>query len=155
MSDGIIQLTMETGYPWDGHIQLNVHGSKKMQPCTLYLRLPGWTTGAVMENTLYRSFPLPGTAEGPYQLTINGTSYTADNGLAALQRGPVVYCMEEQNCSVPIEQVTAGRFATAAVSFRENVPGGVTVLIGEGVTAVPYFAWANRGAGKMKVWIPE
>lgn len=191
--DGTLRLSMETDYPWDGHIQLNVRCSKKMQPCALYLRLPGWTTGAVMGGNLYRSSPLTETTEDPYLLTVNGKPYiphcengylkierqwndgdtvrlslpmparvvkcddhvTADKGLLALQRGPVVYCIEEQDCSVPIEQVTAGRFAAAAASFRENVLGGVTILTGEGVTAVPYFAWSNRGTGKMKVWIPE
>jgi len=115
----------------------------------LFICTRHFCTNQKNDNTVSLTLPMP------VRIVKCDDHVTADKGLAALQRGPIVYCIEEQDCSVPIEQLTAGQFAAAAVSFRENILGGVTVLTGEGVTDVPYFAWSNRGAGKMKVWIPE
>jgi hypothetical protein len=50
--------------------------------------------------------------------------------------------------------------------FRPSLVGGIGVVTGPGtaidakgahkvqVTAIPYFAWANRGKGEMAVWVP-
>ncbi|MCI1208142.1 MAG: glycoside hydrolase family 127 protein [Treponema sp.] len=104
-----------------------------------------WTDG----DTIQLYLPLP------VQFVRCDDQVVENRGQLALQRGPVVYCIEEQDCAVPLEQITAGRFTAAAASFRKDFLGGVTLLSGEGVTAVPYYAWSNRGVGKMKVWIPE
>jgi hypothetical protein len=37
--------------------------------------------------------------------------------------------------------------------FDKTLLGGVTVISGGGLTAVPYYAWNNRGRGEMTVWI--
>ena len=36
-----------------------------------------------------------------------------------------------------------------------NVLGGIVTLTDGSLTAVPYFAWANRGSGQMRVWVPD
>jgi DUF1680 family protein len=104
-------------------------------------------------------------------------------GKTALLRGPLVYCFEgvdNQDQSVRTIGVKAGKKirpfeegvepeslyqAGAEISRFEAVDkpdllGGVTVLRGPGVddkaseiTAVPYFAWANRGLSPMRIWI--
>jgi DUF1680 family protein len=96
-----------------------------------------------------------------------------DLGKVALQRGPLMYCAEwidnkgrTSNLVVP-----AGTRFTAA--YRPELLNGVVVLNGQvpavqtgedGVsvstqqhafTAIPYYAWANRGKGEMQLWFPE
>jgi DUF1680 family protein len=40
-------------------------------------------------------------------------------------------------------------------AFRADLLGGLEVITGPSVTAIPYFAWANRGPGEMIVWVKE
>lgn len=77
-----------------------------------------------------------------------------DQGKVSLQRGPLVYCAEwadnkgkTANLSVPLK-------AGFKTDFRKYLLNGVTVLDGAGLTAIPYYSWANRGKGEMTVWFP-
>lgn len=80
----------------------------------------------------------------------------ADNrGKAALQRGPVVYCIEEQDCALPFDEITMRNFSEAHSLYNASLLGGVMVIEGHSVRAIPYYAWSNRGVGRMKVWMPE
>ena len=94
-----------------------------------------------------------------------------DEGRVALERGPLVYCAEwpdnggsALNLVVPDEAALTGE-------FRPDLLGGVGVVTGEiraavrgadgvsvesiphALTAIPYYAWANRGKGEMTVWL--
>jgi hypothetical protein len=82
-----------------------------------------------------------------------------DRGKAAIQRGPVVYCLEAvDNAAVD----NTSRVADAKLPldaelnhrFDPNLLGGVEVITGKDLVAIPYFAWNNRGKGEMAVWIP-
>lgn len=96
----------------------------------------------------------------------------ADSGLVALQRGPLVFCAEQ----IDLEGQDPGHCIIAGETPLEFNPSpGILNGIGtiEGITlkfdpesrskpvtgeiafrAIPYFAWANRGKGKMRVWFP-
>jgi uncharacterized protein len=101
--------------------------------------------------------------------TVAHPKVEANRGRVALERGPIVYCLEG------LDQPAGWVFDlqipdTAAIrnEFREGVLGGVTVLRGMasrfrqekgGVvrdagefTAIPYYAWAHRGRAQMTVW---
>jgi uncharacterized protein len=73
---------------------------------------------------------------------------------AAIQRGPIVYCVEAIDNGGKASNITLPQNAELTASFDPNLLGGVTVIRGNGVTAIPYFAWNNRGKGEMEVWIP-
>jgi uncharacterized protein len=80
-----------------------------------------------------------------------------DRGKAAIQRGPVVYCLEAVDNAAGGEHVRDIHLpleAALALEFRANLLGGVEVITGGGIVAVPYYAWNNRGKGEMAVWIP-
>ena len=98
-------------------------------------------------------------------------------GRYALQRGPLVYCFEDiDNPDGNFETLSLGDDASLDVVFDGELLGGITRLRGTGtvfnaeqwqnslylskpsakqmdVTAIPYYAWCNRGAGQMAVWI--
>jgi len=89
----------------------------------------------------------------------------ADRGKVALMRGPVVYCLEAvDHPKGDVFQVSLPREAELAAEHRADLLGGVTVLRAKGkdgqqrgvdLTAVPYYAWANRASGAMTVWMDE
>jgi DUF1680 family protein len=84
-------------------------------------------------------------------------SVAANRGRRALQRGPLVYAVEGVDHGGSIAGITLpaepdDRFLA---HYRPDLLGGVVTLEDDrGVTAIPYFAWANRGPGEMAVWLP-
>jgi DUF1680 family protein len=92
-----------------------------------------------------------------------------DHGKLALERGPIVYCIEgkDQKDSTVFNKYILQN-AVINASFDKNLLGGVVVLTGKAkeveqdgeVTdatfrAIPYSTWNNRGADEMEVWIPQ
>ena len=84
---------------------------------------------------------------------------TADRGMLALERGPVVYCLEGQDQpggTVFDKYIPDGTDIQAA--FDPELLGGIMVLsgtVGEvPFKAIPYSTWNNRGTDQMTVWIP-
>lgn len=108
----------------------------------------------------------------PVQRIIAHENVTADRGKIALQRGPVVYCAEWPDFKDKhVLNLVLENNAELKSEFRPDFLKGVSVITGvaknvqyangnktEGTnvdfTAIPYFAWANRGPGEMAVWIP-
>jgi len=89
----------------------------------------------------------------------------ADQGKVALMRGPIIYCFEKiDNPNVNIPSIALPREAKMRAEHRPELLSGVTILQGKALvdgkqptklTAVPYYAWANREKGAMTVWINE
>ena len=91
----------------------------------------------------------------------------ADRGKVALMRGPIVYCLEAvDHTGVDVSRLALPRKTALGAAHRAELLGGVTVLQGEALadgdrkrpaklTAIPYYAWANRKQGPMTVWIDE
>ena len=83
-----------------------------------------------------------------------------NRGLAAIQRGPLVYAVEGVDHGGSIDGVALPTNAGFIPTHRSDLLGGVTLIEaatanGESAfTAVPYFAWANRERGPMAVWLP-
>jgi len=91
----------------------------------------------------------------------------------ALQRGPLVYCLEgADNLDSAVRNIVVPQSAEFSASFEPQLLNGVMVLQAKGtstkrqvnsdalirstqtVKAIPYYSWNNRGAGEMEVWIP-
>lgn len=88
-------------------------------------------------------------------------------GKIALERGPIVYCLEGQDQA---DHHVFNKFlphdAAISAHFEPELLGGVTVLEAKGwqveadgktcetlLRAIPYSTWNNRGCDKMEVWI--
>ena len=105
-------------------------------------------------------------------------------GSLAILRGPLVYCLEQidQSPDLNLMDVAVNPYLPLEETWRADLLGGVVTLQTSGVmrtpdawqedlylpfgsvqspqraatlTAVPYFAWANRGPGAMRVWLPQ
>lgn len=91
-----------------------------------------------------------------------------DRGKIALQRGPLVYCTEwADNREVKVLSLTLGEKSSYSTKYVPDLLNGVTIIqtresnakapaVKGGnasiITAIPYYAWANRGQGEMTVW---
>jgi hypothetical protein len=114
-----------------------------------------WTAGDRIDLTL----PMP-----PRRVLAHAG--VKDNvGKAAIQRGPIVYSLEGIDNGSRVIDAVIPLSAPLTPVFRPELLGGVMVLTADLraaaptmaatriFTAVPYFAWANRGRGEMVVWV--
>lgn len=126
-----------------------------------------WADG----DTLTLEFPMP-----VRQIEAH-PRLTAAAGRAALQRGPMVYCFEGTDNDVTLENVCLPMNAEFSAEYDSTLLEGTVVVRGEAtltatdgndslyqsrtaptnetvtVTAVPYYAWANRDQSEMRVWM--
>lgn len=97
----------------------------------------------------------------------------ADEGRVALQRGPLVYCVEWPdfkdekvlNLLLPPAASLSSKYENTLLDGIQIIYGSVKKLNASAtgainetdtkLTAIPYYAWANRGRGEMAVWIAE
>ena len=81
----------------------------------------------------------------------------ADEGCLAVQRGPLVYCAEQAD-NTNVDDIRLSATTSFNTMFDSTLLGGVVKIFGStqkrGFTLIPYYAWDNREAGKMKVWLP-
>jgi DUF1680 family protein len=121
-----------------------------------------WKAGDVVELGL----PMP------VRRVAANSAVDADQGRLAFQRGPLVFAIEWPD--IPggkVRNLLVAEKAPLATEFRPGLLNGVQVITGSGMalsldteggvnrraqdfTAIPYYAWANRGPGEMMVWIP-
>jgi len=73
-------------------------------------------------------------------------------GLSSIEYGPLVYCAEEVDNKTTFNRITIAAEDTYTVEMNPDLLGGVNVISNGTATFVPYYAWSNRGVGKMKVW---
>ncbi len=94
-------------------------------------------------------------------------------GKVALQRGPVIYCAEWKDNEGKANNIIVPNGSTFTAAFKPDVLNGITELtatvpvvkidaanntistVNQTLTAIPYYAWANRGKGEMTVWFPQ
>jgi DUF1680 family protein len=140
-----------------------------------YLRLErAWAPGDVVELDL----PMAPRLVEPHPW-IEGA-----RGCVAIECGPLVYCLEQaDHPGTALADLEIDAAAPLAAAWDGDRLEGVTVVRAAGcqvdtagwtdrlyrpvgsapppprraaaLTAVPYYAWANRGPGAMRVWIPR
>ncbi|MBA4137052.1 MAG: hypothetical protein C0518_07030 [Opitutus sp.] len=189
-----VHLEVKTDYPWDGKVVVRVTPGSPLN-FALRLRQPGWCREASVRlngevvpctnkagylmllrewqsgDTVVLDFALP-----VFRLRANPRVHH-NRGKVALQRGPIVYCLEEIDNGPGLNRLAIPSDAVLHPRFKPNLLGGVGVIEaavqrvavpGEELysttsptseatqlRAIPYALWANRGEGEMLVWINE
>lgn len=176
-ASGRFEIEVSTDYPRSGRIELTVTAAPDAE-VSVALRVPAWCTAATLDGealapadgyaVLDRAFR-PGDRLcldllQPPRLTRPDERIDAVRGAVAIERGPLVYCLEQadQPADLPVGDVRLGP-GELHEQWRPDLLGGITTITATGraagadasrvLTAVPYFAWANRGPGPMRVWI--
>ena len=122
-----------------------------------------WRPGDVVDLSL----PMP------VRRVVADDRVAADRHRIALQRGPIVYAAEwPDSPGGHVRNLVLPDSSALGAQFRPDLLNGVTVITGQAFglaydaagkvsrteqpfTAIPYYAWANRGRGEMIVWIPR
>ncbi len=189
-------LAVTTEYPWDGKVRLRWELEKPLTR-RLALRIPGWCANPTLRVN-GETVPVEGKLSQGYvqfsrewrsgdeveldlPMTVQRVSahpnVRADRGQVALQRGPLIYCLEQVDQGESLADLYIPAEAVFSAERAPDLLGGVVRLQGEArvappvkwqrtlyqaaasprtvsVSAVPYYAWDNRQPGPMKVWLP-
>lgn len=168
-----VTLKQETNYPWDGQVKLTVTSAQPLNK-ELRIRIPGWCknyTLSVNGNQVKASTDkgyavikdwksgdrIDLNMEMPVEIVSADPRVKQNIGKRAVQRGPLVYCLEE----IDNPKNFANSNLTASTSFEvKDEPGklggikSVEATTGDQkLSLIPYYTWDNRDAGKMEVWI--
>ncbi len=152
LEDGTgVKVVQKTKYPWDGAVEITVTPVKPTE-FTFYLRIPGWSPGTQVQ---VNGKPVSGVTAGQYlavrrkwasgdvihvsfnmgsQVIEANARVVDDYGRVAVQRGPLVYCLEQldQPEGVPLYDISLDLRPKASSQFQEefqsDMLGGIVVL---------------------------
>ena len=169
-----VKVTQKTAYPVDGKVSISVVGGN----IRIAVRVPGWCdsyTGKTEKGYAYLELKEESPVELDFVMKpelIEADPRVLDNcGKYAVQRGPVVYCMESvdngenirdirldssseftlgasSDFGVPTLKIKAYRREKSPTLYRKKTDK----LIETEATLIPYYAFANRGESEMQVW---
>ena len=108
----------------------------------------------------------------PIRRVVADQKVAADRGRVAIERGPLVYCLEDVDNAQAVDRAILPDDSMLQARFVADLLDGLVLLEGEGAFAtqdeagkwsqekaalrlIPYYAWNHRGKGKMEVWIPR
>ncbi len=192
-----LKLKQETNYPWEGAVGITIEECKQA-PFEILVRIPGWAAGTTVKvnGKAVKTDIETGKYARLKRKWKKGDVITIDMPMeaklveghplieevrnqAAIQRGPVVYCLETPDLpeNTSILDVYLPVDASLDAEYKGDFLGGLTTIVGEvylrdskwdamysglekpdwkktKVTFVPYFAWSNRGEAEMSVWLP-
>ena len=169
-----ILLTQETDYPWEGSVKLTISTSQPLEK-EIRLRIPDWCkTYDLSINGKRINVPkekgyavikdwksqdvIALDMDMPVEIVAADPHVKENFDKRAIQRGPLVYCMEEIDNPVYFDQIQLSPSTTFQTAFASDILNGIKTIKTNGraqsATFIPYYAWDNRKAGKMRVWIP-
>lgn len=194
--DGSVKIQVETDFPFDGKIKITTESTVKNW--NLALRIPGYVkeykilvngeecSGISLKNGY---LVLKGAEEDgeyiidfalPVRFMRANPNVRADAGKVALMKGPLVYCLEEEDNGKNLSEIFVDTEQIPGEEYREDLLKGCCVLKLKGkrlrenlwqegalyqeckpsyedveLTAVPYCYWCNRTPGEMTVWLKE
>ena len=187
-----VEFDCATDFPWSNSVAYDIKTPANFE---IRLRNPSWAMGAVVtvngvkqEPKLDKGyFVLRGNwAKGdrieidfdmPVMQIEAHPSVADDRGLAVVQRGPIVYCAEQADNDVQVDEVVVPRGAPMTAQYDAGLLGGAVVVTAQAqrmapldwegglyrpvtppqtvtLRLIPYALWANRGRQKMVTWIP-
>ncbi|MBD2868803.1 glycoside hydrolase family 127 protein [Paenibacillus arenilitoris] len=194
-----VTLRQRSELPWSGRVEFAISVSDKANAAfELALRIPDWfqkglpvlkVNGAEhayrVENgyaKLERDWSDGDTLEWllplESKLIAANPLIRANAGKAAIQRGPLVYCVEETDNGAPLASISLAEEPNLTDRFVSDLLGGCIVVEGDGLAAdesewpadkpyqplgkrskpvrfkaIPYYLWGNRKPGEMSVWL--
>lgn len=194
-----LDLTLSGNYPWQENIEITIDSAEPVEH-TLALRIPGWCEDARVElnGELYYGKTDKGylhirrtwaagdkialTLPMPVRRVYGNPLVRHLAGKVALQRGPLVYCLEEADngrelhnlvldkqskfVEVAGNGVMANKILIQAQGYRQVLSAPqdkplyqfdrpMTAKEPQTLTFIPWFSWANRGEGEMRIWVDE
>lgn len=103
------------------------------------------------------------TFDMPVRRVYTNAKVEANAGRVALMRGPLLYCLEGTDHSFDVLSMILPPATEIRAKYSQDILGGMIVLEGKGLvqeksvsfSAIPYFAWQNRGISSMTLLLIE
>lgn len=197
-----VTLRQSGHYPWQGDVRLVVEQANGWSGAVA-VRLPDWCASPVVRVNgdavalstakdghvhIQRAWRDGDTIDIELPMTVRRLSSHSKlrhaAGKVAVQRGPIVYCLEEADNGADLHDLHLPRDAAFDVVDGASIDAslaGKVVLQADGYRSprsesddalyafdadvrervpqrlifIPYFCWANRGEGEMRVWVNE
>jgi uncharacterized protein len=168
LAGGQVRLSVETDYPWDGHVAITVRQAPE-EPWALSLRIPAWCAAATVRvGTAEPERVRPGrwtsgarvwlaeekavlTLDMPARVTAPDARIDAIRGCLALERGPLVYCLESADlpAGVTLEDVVLEPTVRPSTAPRPDIADSVVGLVVPAIhrPAGPPSEWPYRRNG--------
>jgi DUF1680 family protein len=191
-----VTLEIATDYPFGSDVRVRVLASP-VEPWTLTLRIPKWSQNATFVVDGKTEPAAPGylhtrrtwRPNDEFILTLPmaprwvAPDFRIDacRGTVALERGPLVYCLESEDQPIPLDELAVDSSQPAGEHSELEGLSGTPALKAEGIkvhpapdpwpygppsandgnppepvplTFIPYHAWGNRSPSSMRVWVP-
>ena len=192
--DRPLTIEQRTAYPWQGRIELLLHDWP--EELTLSLRIPGYArsyrllrNGGELPHALVDGFAVASTPcragdrltlelEFEPQLLVADPRVRQDCGRVAVSRGPLLYCLEEEDNGPGLNTLTLDPESPLQLREAPGLPAGTVMIEGQGfreppfepdaplyrpwrpetpagavLRFVPYALWGNRRFGEMLLWV--
>ena len=199
VGDQQLDITISGNYPWDERVAITIQSTQPVEH-TLALRIPGWCDalkvtlngeaycGAVDKGYLHIhrvwaagdviTLQLP----MPVRRVYGNPLVRHLAGKVALQRGPVVYCLEQADNGSELHNLSLDKHSKFVEVAGTGVMANKILIQAQGhrqtldapqdrplyqfdqpmartepqtLTFIPWFSWANRGEGEMRIWVDE
>ncbi|MFY0762313.1 beta-L-arabinofuranosidase domain-containing protein [Metabacillus dongyingensis] len=178
---GVVRVEQKTDYPWKGNVEMSINPEKE-ETFSLKARIPGWCRGfrvwingkslASAEIILSKGYVnldrnwkkgdrVTLELDMPVEIVRARHEVEEDRALIALQRGPLVYCIEQvDNQHLDYNEMEFSSDEQVVIEHEREIFNGITLLAskdaqGRPCTFIPYYAWDNREPGFMQVWVRE
>lgn len=196
LSNNDIIFNVETQYPWNESINIKLNMKEKTK-FELSLRIPEWcrTYTIKINNEKVEYKIIDGYAyitkiwknddeiniyfEMPVEIMTSNPNVRENIGKVAIMRGPIVYCLEEEDNGADLHRVYVSNNPEFTYKYEKDLLGGVVTIEGNGkfienqennedklykskaeikyedkkLKWIPYYSWANRNPGEMLVWV--
>ena len=171
---GFVRIRSHASLP--RHFTHSIQVEHADMPFLMRLRIPGWTSGKAViqingetiQPELMNGYAVLRVKQGDNILFMEPLSprrieahpyVRHDRGCVAIAYGPLVYCVEGVD-NKGKSDFTLARDPAFSLEDRPDLLGGVTVIHadtaeGRRITALPLYAWDNRTAGQMRVWLRQ
>jgi DUF1680 family protein len=183
-----VHLDVKTNYPWDKNVAIKIVDAPE-SGMELTFRVPSWCkTATYNSNTVEPGMHKVQVTKGQtlnIVLPMKAELYAANpmleqaNGMTAIKRGPVVYCIEGTDIEdgykiddlalsidTQFEEIEISDLPYQMVGLKANLnvrPQGDELYFKLAADApkkvaarfIPYFAWANREEQDMSIWLPR
>jgi DUF1680 family protein len=179
---GEVQVILHSDLPWSGLVATTLH-TQQPQQFGLHFRVPSWCSAvhaqvngqpqasvevangyAVLQRVWQDGDTVQLELAMPIRRVVAHPFVSQLQGQVALQRGPLIYCVEGADHHGPSEMILAPD-PQLRDEYRPDLLGGVVTIVGRTqdggiVCAVPYYAWDNREVADttedwMAVWLKQ
>ncbi|MCO7127481.1 glycoside hydrolase family 127 protein [Sporolactobacillus shoreicorticis] len=189
-----ITIEQSNNYPWDGTISYTVSNPEKAR-FKFSVRIPGWSaqcydfylSGKKISKEAHNGYAIFDVTDERLELELKldmrVREMQADNHVktnlnkVAIQRGPIIYCMEEADNTTPLNLYQLPKEVFFTENYEPDLLRGVVAIEADAlrdepddadaslyheyqqakkqmkrVRFIPYYAWINRKSGEMQVW---